>query len=80
LPDGSPVNSNNPTPAGVTKELLFFSRKGSLMNRRVSQNVGYVNFIFAELCVKLCETLRETELYNFLVSPNGRSHNKHFSS
>ena len=62
----------------MTKKILFFSRKGSLMNRRpacrlgrVTQNVGYLNFIFAELCVKLCETLRETEFYNFLVSPKG---------
>jgi hypothetical protein len=30
-----------------------------------------VILIFAELCVKLCETLRETEFYNFLVSPKG---------
>jgi hypothetical protein len=35
------------------------------MNRRVTQNVGYVIFIFAELCVKLCETLRETEFITF---------------
>ena len=29
---------------GLTKKLFLFSRRGSLMNRRVSQNIDYMNF------------------------------------
>ena len=39
------------------------------MNRRVSQNIDYMNFNSAKLSVKLCETLRDILFFYFLVTP-----------
>ena len=41
------------------------------MNRRVSQNIDYMNFNSAKLSVKLCETLRDILFFYFLVTPLG---------
>ena len=45
-------------PWSIKRQFLLF-RKGSQMNRRVSQNIDNMNLNSAELSVKLCETLRE---------------------
>ena len=44
---------------------IFFSRRGPLMNRRVSQNIDNMRFNSAELCEKLCETLRDILFFTF---------------
>ena len=46
------------------------------MNRRVSQNIDYLNFNSAELSVKLCETLRDILFFYFLVTPRTTETNK----
>jgi len=56
---------------GLTKKYFLFSRRGSLMNRRVPQRIDNMNFNSAKLSVKLCETLREMLFFYFLVNPDG---------
>jgi hypothetical protein len=43
---------------------VVFSRRGSQINRRITQKIDNVCFNFAKLCVKLCETLRETFIFH----------------
>ena len=56
--------------SGLTKKQFLFSRRGSLMNRRVTQSIDNMNFNSAKLSVKLCETLRDMLFFYFLVRPS----------
>ena len=44
------------SPVAVVQKVDFFSRRGSLMYHRVSQNVDSMYFNFARLYEKLCGT------------------------
>ena len=57
------------THTGLIKKYFLFSRRGSLMNRRVPLRIEDMYFNSAKLSVKLCETLRDMLLLYFLITP-----------
>jgi hypothetical protein len=55
------------SPCGADKKVFLFSRRGSQMNRVVTQSIENMSFPSAKLRVKLTDTPRENFQKNLII-------------